>query len=195
MDHIFIHSSADGHPSCVHVLAVVNSASVNKGVPGFPLKASPPQSSLLLGPALQFPAAEDSSQGMSGWAQIVRVTLHSDCHGPTASLSDNLKVFPFDPTYCPPGGNLALHQPPTLWVQGPVSLTLLRFSPSFILPRFAWIYIFLSSGWGLLPVLSWCSERSPVSKDVFLRHLGIRQTAQPPTLPPPVSFCLHILML
>ena len=112
MDHIFIHSSADGHPSCVHILAVVNSASVNKGVPGFPLKASPPQSSSLPGPAPQLPAAEDSSPGMSGWEQIVRVTLHSDYHGPTALLSDSLKVFSSDPSDCPPGGNLALHQPP-----------------------------------------------------------------------------------
>ena len=41
---------------------------------------------------------------------------------------------------------------------------------TFILPSFAWIYIFLSSGQGLLPNLSCCSAMSSASEDVFLMH-------------------------
>ena len=43
--------------------------------------------------------------------------------------------------------------------------------PSFILPSFAWNYIFLSDGQGLLPVLSWFSVRSSASEDIFLTSL------------------------
>ena len=32
MYHIFIHYSADGHSGCFHVLAIINSASLNTGV-------------------------------------------------------------------------------------------------------------------------------------------------------------------
>ena len=138
MDHIFTHPSADGHLSCIH--ANVNSALVNKGAPGSPPKASPPQSYTLPGGALQLPAAVHSgglvslSRVCGAKAQILWVSLHSDCQGSTASLSESLKVFPSIPTNCPPGGNLALLQPPTLWVRGPVSLLLLLFLPLFILP-------------------------------------------------------------
>ena len=51
---------------------------------------------------------------------------------------------------------------------GPVCSLFSSFSlPSCILLRFAWIYILLSGGQGLLPVLSWCCARS-ASEGVFL---------------------------
>ena len=32
MDHIFIHSSVDGHSGCFHLLGIVNSTAVNIGM-------------------------------------------------------------------------------------------------------------------------------------------------------------------
>ena len=46
------------------------------------------------------------------------------------------------------------------------------FSPSsFVLPNFAWFYIFFSSGQVLLSALSWCSACTSVSEGVFLMYL------------------------
>ena len=42
---------------------------------------------------------------------------------------------------------------------------------SFILPSFAWFYIFFSTGQVLLYPLSWCSARTSVSEGVFLMYL------------------------
>jgi len=40
----------------------------------------------------------------------------------------------------------------------------------FFLSSCAWIYIFLSSGQGDLPILSWCSVTTSASEKVFLVH-------------------------
>ena len=41
---------------------------------------------------------------------------------------------------------------------------------SFVLPSFAWFYIFFSAGQVLLPTLSWCSVCTSVSEVVFLMY-------------------------
>ena len=41
---------------------------------------------------------------------------------------------------------------------------------SFILPSFAWFYIFISTSQVLLSTLSWCFARNSVSKAVFLMY-------------------------
>ena len=74
-------------------------------------------------------------------------------------------------TQLPPFGNwtAALVAPPA---KGRVSSTNTPvFSPSsFILPNFAWLYIFFSSGQVFLSILSWCSACTSVSEGVFLRY-------------------------
>ena len=44
-------------------------------------------------------------------------------------------------------------------------------SSSFVLPSFAWVYIFFSTGQVLLPALSWCSACISVSEGIFLMYL------------------------
>ena len=43
--------------------------------------------------------------------------------------------------------------------------------PPFVLPSFAWFYIFISAGQVLLSTLSWCSACMSVSESVFLMYL------------------------
>ena len=54
---------------------------------------------------------------------------------------------------------------------GPVLLTHLFFSSSFILLTFPWFYIFFSAGQVLLSALSWCSACTSVSEGIFLMYL------------------------
>ena len=41
---------------------------------------------------------------------------------------------------------------------------------SFLLPSFAWVYLFFSTGQFLLSALSWCPACTSVSEGVFLMH-------------------------
>ena len=62
------------------------------------------------------------------------------------------------------------------------------FTPSsFILPSFAWFYIFFSAGQVLLSALSWCSPCTSVSEGVLLMFPWERCTPRPPTPPPSCS--------
>ena len=87
-------------------------------------------------------------------------------------LTLSLKCFSSDSDNCPAVGIGFLLQFPCQLKVGPVLLTLL-FPPSssFILPSFAWFYIFFSTGQVLLSTLSWCSACSSVSEGVFLMYL------------------------
>ena len=87
-------------------------------------------------------------------------SLYSDHHRSAASLPSPFKCLPSVPNYYSDVGNLTPASVPPLPRGRSSPYILLHFSlPSFILLSFAWVYIFLSSGQGLLPALSWCSVR------------------------------------
>jgi len=103
----------------------------------------------------------------------VWLTLHLDCHRSAASSSsDSIKCFPSVPTNCP-RCEISPASSPLPQDAAPVLLPFFILLPSFhILQSCVWIYIFLSSGQGLLPVLSWCSMGTSVFVDIFLMHPG-----------------------
>ena len=57
----------------------------------------------------------------------------------------------------------------------------------FILPSFAWFYIFFPPGQVLLSAISWCSACTSVSEGVLLMYRGEKHTPHPPTPPPSCS--------
>ena len=86
-------------------------------------------------------------------------------------LTLSLKRFSSDSDSCPDVEIGPLLQLPHLLRAGPVLLTLLFPPGSFLLPSFAWLYIFFSSGQALLSALSWCSACTSVSEGVLLMYL------------------------
>ena len=103
-------------------------------------------------------------------------------------FSVSLKSFSSDSDNCPNVGIGPLLQFPHPPRAGPVLLTLLFPPGSFLLPSFAWLYIFFSSGQALLSALSWCSACTSVSEGMFLMYTGgERCTPRPPTPPPSCS--------
>ena len=84
----------------------------------------------------------------------------------------SLKWFSSDSDNCPDVGIGPLLQFPHPPRAGPFLLTLLFFPPSsFLLPSFAWVYIFVSVGQVLLSTLGWCSTCTSVSEDVSVERM------------------------
>ena len=84
----------------------------------------------------------------------------------------SLKCFSSDSDSCPRCGDQtpASVPPPTKGRSSPTNTPV--FPPSsFVLPSFAWVYIFFSIGQVLLSALSWCSARTSVSEGAFLMYL------------------------
>ena len=84
----------------------------------------------------------------------------------------SLNCFSSDSDNCPDVGIGPLLQFSHLLRAGPILLKLLFFPlVLFILPSFAWVYIFFSTGQVLLSTFSWCSAFTSVSEGVFLRDV------------------------
>lgn len=127
-------------------------------------------------------------QGLSVW-----FSLRSDCHRSAAVLPNNLKCFSSVPSSYPDMGIWPLLQFPTAQVQQVQSCSppsLFPFSTSWVL----WLYMFLSGGQDLLPVLSWCSaskvyswsatDRDGLHTHLLLSHLVFSQ-------PSSLQFCFQ----
>ena len=84
----------------------------------------------------------------------------------------SLNCFSSDSDNCPDVGIGPLLQFSHLLRAGPILLKFLFFPlVLFILPSFAWVYIFFSADQVLLSTFSWCSAFTSVSEGVFLMYL------------------------
>ena len=105
----------------------------------------------------------------------------------------SLKCFSSDSDNCPDVGiGPLLHFLHPLRA-GPVLLILLFFPSSFILPSFAWVYIFFSTGLAL-SALSWCSACTSVSEVVFLMYTW-REMYSPSTYSSTILLSPFLLLL
>ena len=121
-------------------------------------------------PTIQLPATEPSRGPvtLSGLSMAAARTLFMLPQISCFTLS--LECFSSDSDNCLDVGikPLLLFSHPLR--ASPVLRTLLFFPSSFVLPSFAWFYIFFSSGQVLLSSLSWCSACISVSEGVFLLY-------------------------
>ena len=97
-------------------------------------------------------------------------SFHLGCHRSAISLSA-LNISPLTHTIARLWGSDPFFSSPTHG--GQVQSYWQSCSPpnSFVLPSFAWFYIFFSTGQVLLSALSWCSACTSVFESVFLMYL------------------------
>ena len=108
-------------------------------------------------------------QGMHGWGKDCLHLIPFKMLQ-ISSFTLSLKCFSSDPDSCPSGGIGPLLQSPHPPRAGPVLLTHVFPPSSFILPSFAWVYIFFPAGQVLLSALGWCSACTSASEAVFLMY-------------------------
>ena len=119
---------------------------------------------------LQLPATVPFRESVAlSVARTVWSSFYSGCHRSVVSLSA-LNVSPLTQTIAP----MWRLDPCFISPTGPGQIQSYYhscFSPcSFILPSFAWFYIFFPSSQVLLSTLSWCSACTSVSGGVFLMY-------------------------
>ena len=125
-------------------------------------------------PKLQLPAVAPSRgpASLSGVcmaaARTVWFSLHLGCHRSALSLSALFLLWLRQLPQC--GDQTPASVPPPTEGRSSLSNTPVFPHSSFILPSFAWVYIFFSAGQGLLSALSWSSACTSVSEGVFLMY-------------------------
>ena len=103
-------------------------------------------------------------------ARTALFSFHLDSHRSPVSLSA-LNVSSLTQTIAPLWVlTLASVSSPTEGRSGPTN-TPVSLPSSFILPSFAWFYVFFSTGQIFLSALSWCSACTSVSEGIFLMYL------------------------
>ena len=94
-------------------------------------------------------------------------------------FTPSLKCFCSDSDVCPMWGWTPASVPPPAKGRSSPANTPVFPPSSFLLPSFAWVYIFFSTSQVFLSVLSWCSACTSVSEGVFLMYLWREMYSKP----------------
>jgi len=117
-------------------------------------------------------------------------SFHIGCHGSTVSLLA-LNVSPPTQTIAPCGDRIPASVPPPAEGRSSPTNTPVFPTSSFILPSFAWVYIFFFTGQVLLSAFSWCSACTFLFEGVFLMYLW-REMYSMSTYSSTILFSSHI---